>query len=300
MQTIVEVKNLSKYYGKNKVLSDVSLEVYEKEIIGLIGPNGAGKSTLMKCMTSLVFFQEGEIRICGYDIHKQREKALSMQSSLIENPGMYPDMTGEENLKFFAKFRKTSKEHYEYVKEFTGLGIALQKKTREYSLGMKQRLGLGIALLSEPRFLILDEPMNGLDPDGVMILRENLRNLAMHKNISILISSHQLGEIEKIATRIICINHGSIVKTEEMVTEKKQYILETSETEKLMQILNGCSDLSSFQQLKSGHIIVEFDNNNGLQKLLAEAQCSGVVITDVERKSINIEDLYCQVFGGES
>ena len=138
MKTIVEVNNLTKFYGKNKVLSNVTLKIQEKEIVGLIGPNGAGKSTLMKCLTSLVFFQEGEIKICGYDIQKQREHALSVQSSLIEMPGMYPNMSGDANLTYFAKLRGCSEEQYQFVKEFTGLGDALKKKTKEYSLGMKQ------------------------------------------------------------------------------------------------------------------------------------------------------------------
>lgn len=300
MKTIVKVNNLTKFYGKNKVLSNVSLKIQEKEIVGLIGPNGAGKSTLMKCLTSLVFFQEGEIIICGYDIQKQREKALSVQSSLIEMPGMYPNMSGEANLIYFAKLRSCNEEQYQFAKEFTGLGDALKKKTKEYSLGMKQRLGLGIALLSEPKFLILDEPMNGLDPDGVIALRESLKYLVEEKEMSILISSHQLGEIEKMASRVIFLNHGEVVDYDGTFIQKKFYILETKQIDALVHTLTNKEECYQYQKIGKNQILLETSEKNTLQKVLIKAEMQGIEISDIYKKTANIEDIYRHIFKGEA
>lgn len=296
MHSLVEVQHVTKYYGKAKVLDDVSFTVGEREIIGLIGPNGAGKSTLMKCMNSLVFFQEGDILVEGFSIKHDREKALQVQSSLIENPGMYLDMTGEQNLKFFARLRKTDAVQLARVKEFTGLKEALKKPCGQYSLGMKQRLGLGIALLAKPRFLILDEPMNGLDPDGVMLLRENLKKLVEEQAMSILISSHQLGEIEKIATRILCIDKGKMITTQDSLLNHRQYVLETEQLEKLSTLSELQRTAETYQLLNATHMMVEFVSSDGLQKLLSAAHDAGILITDVQQRVINMEEFYQQVF----
>ena len=296
MHSLVEVQHVTKYYDKAKVLDDVSFTVGEREIIGLIGPNGAGKSTLMKCMNSLVFFQEGDILIEGFSIKHDREKALQVQSSLIENPGMYLDMTGEQNLKFFARLRKTDAVQLARVKEFTCLKEALKKPCGQYSLGMKQRLGLGIALLAKPRFLILDEPMNGLDPDGVMLLRENLKKLVEEQAMSILISSHQLGEIEKIATRILCIDKGKMITTQDSLLNRRQYVLETEQLEKLSTLSELQRTAETYQLLNATHMMVEFVSSDGLQKLLSAAHDAGILITDVQQRVINMEEFYQQVF----
>lgn len=300
MHNLIEVQHVTKYYGKNKVLDDVSFTVGEKEIIGLIGPNGAGKSTLMKCLNSLVFFQEGDILIEGFSIKNNREKALQAQSSLIENPGMYLDMTGEQNLKFFARLRKTDAVQYAKVKQFTGLKEDLKKNCGQYSLGMKQRLGLGIALLAKPRFLILDEPMNGLDPDGVMLLRDNLKKLVEEQPMSILISSHQLGEIEKIATRILCIDKGKIITTQDSLLNRKQYVLETEQLQMLAALSELQRTAATFQVLNDTHIMVEFLSDDGLQKLLSTAYDAGILIKDVQQRVIDMEEYYRQVFGRAS
>lgn len=221
---------------------------------------------------------------------------MQVQSSLIENPGMYLDMTGEQNLKFFARLRKTDAVQLARVKEFTGLKEALKKPCGQYSLGMKQRLGLGIALLAKPRFLILDEPMNGLDPDGVMLLRENLKKLVEEQAMSILISSHQLGEIEKIATRILCIDKGKMITTQDSLLNRRQYVLETEQLEKLSTLSELQRTAETYQLLNATHMMVEFVSSDGLQKLLSAAHDAGILITDVQQRVINMEEFYQQVF----
>lgn len=296
---IVNVENLNKNYGKQRVLKDVSFKIYNKEIVGLIGPNGAGKSTLMKCLSSLVSFSSGNVTICGYDIVRNRENALSVQSSLIEHPGMFPEMTGMENLYFFAKLRNISKENLDYFKEYTGLGKDLEKKTSNYSLGMKQRLGLAIALLAKPKFLILDEPMNGLDPDGVMQLRFNLIKLIEENDMCILISSHQLGEIDKIATRLICINHGELITQKNNWMNKMKYLIQTNQPDNLVAMINE-TDYADVIENKSHILEIELNHQSGLQDLVVQAQKKNIKILDIQKKKIDIEDVYKDTFGEKS
>lgn len=213
-QNVLDVLNLCKSYGNHLVLDDISFSIRENEIVGFIGPNGAGKSTLMKCLCGLIHMDSGNVTICGHDIQSQREKALSHQASLIESPGLFFNMTGYENLEIFASLKNVSKDKLQQMADYTRIGDYLKKPVSSYSLGMKQRLALSIALLSSPQFLMLDEPMNGLDPSGVFELRKELRKMVDEYGMSLLISSHQLNEIEKIADRIIYIENGKIKEVE--------------------------------------------------------------------------------------
>lgn len=210
----IEVSNLTKSYGKQVVLDDISFYIEEGEIVGFIGPNGAGKSTLMKCICNLIPIDQGSIRIFGKDLIRDREEALSVQSSLIEGPGLFENLSGWQNLDLFASLKNVTKERMQEMADYTGLGKQLHKQTGAYSVGMKQRLALAIALLNEPKFMMLDEPMNGLDPAGVLELRRELKQMVERDHMTLLISSHQLNEIEKIADRIIYINEGKINKIE--------------------------------------------------------------------------------------
>lgn len=210
----IEVKNLTKSYGKQVVLDNISFHIDEGEIVGFIGPNGAGKSTLMKCICNLIPIDNGSITIFGKDLYKDREEALQLQSSMIEGPGLFENLNGWQNLDLFASLKNVSKERMQTMIEYTGLGKQIYKNTSAYSVGMKQRLALAIALLNEPKFMMLDEPMNGLDPAGVLELRRELKQMVEQDHMTLLISSHQLNEIEKIADRIIYINEGKIHKIE--------------------------------------------------------------------------------------
>lgn len=210
----IEVSNLTKSYGKQVVLDDISFHIDEGEIVGFIGPNGAGKSTLMKCICNLIPIDQGSITIFGKDLIRDREEALSLQSSLIEGPGLFENLSGWQNLDLFASLKNVTKERMQEMADYTGLGKQLHKQTGAYSVGMKQRLALAIALLNEPKFMMLDEPMNGLDPAGVLELRRELKQMVERDHMTLLISSHQLNEIEKIADRIIYINEGKINKIE--------------------------------------------------------------------------------------
>ncbi|HHV46622.1 MAG TPA: ABC transporter ATP-binding protein, partial [Tissierellia bacterium] len=225
----LEVKSLNKAYGRKRVLNNVSFNVKHNEIVGFIGPYGAGKTTTMKCICNLVYPDSGEIIINGYDLFKEREKALESQAALIESPGLYRDMTGRENIQLIARLRGIGKERIEEVCDFTGLREELNKKVSGYSTGMKQMLALGIAILNKPKFLILDEPMNGLDPSGVIHLRNTLQRLVKEEDMAIFFSSHQLGEVEKLAHRIIFIDKGEIIEVPDIMSNIQRYIIQVSD-----------------------------------------------------------------------
>lgn len=296
---VVVVENLNKTYGKRHILKDVSFKISHNEIVGFIGPNGAGKSTTMKCLCNLVIPDSGKIQICGINLFKEKERALSKQASLIESPGLYLDMTGRKNIQLISKMRNITKERVKEIEDFTRLGEGLDIKVSQYSMGMKQRLGLGIALLSKPKFLILDEPTNGLDPNGIIDLRNTLQQLIKNEDISILFSSHQLGEVEKLADRIICINNGKIIETPKVISEQFSYILQLSSLEKAKPIIESLIDSEKIEYISLDSVKVSLENQKSLSDLLSKLLETEILILDIYKSEIDIESVYLQVYGDE-
>ncbi|MBD5542016.1 MAG: ABC transporter ATP-binding protein [Lachnospiraceae bacterium] len=206
---VLRTENLTKVYGGHKAVNAVNIHVKKGDIYGFIGKNGAGKSTLMKMVAGLASPTEGKIELFGSsDIEKQRMRI----GSLIEEPGLYPGMTAAENLEVYRRaYGITNRRIVNDTLDFIGLGDTGKKKVGKFSMGMKQRLGIAIALLKSPDFLILDEPINGLDPMGIHEIREFLIALNREKNITMMISSHILGELSKIATTYGIIRDGELV-----------------------------------------------------------------------------------------
>lgn len=285
-QNVLDVLNLCKSYGNHLVLDDISFSIRENEIVGFIGSNGAGKSTLMKCLCGLIHMDSGNVTICGHDIQSQREKALSHQASLIESPGLFFNMTGYENLEIFASLKNVSKDKLQQMADYTRIGDYLKKPVSSYSLGMKQRLALSIALLSSPQFLMLDEPMNGLDPSGVFELRKELRKMVDEYGMSLLISSHQLNEIEKIADRIIYIENGKIKE----VAKQEQTITYQIRVNKI---------ITDHQFRKLSDFLYEFSiqNPNELSVYLRKLEREGVQLLDITNTSDDLENMYTRIYG---
>lgn len=285
-QNVLDVLNLCKSYGNHLVLNDISFSIRENEIVGFIGPNGAGKSTLMKCLCGLIHMDSGNVTICGHDIQSQREKALSHQASLIESPGLFFNMTGYENLEIFASLKNVSKDKLQQMADYTRIGDYLKKPVSSYSLGMKQRLALSIALLSSPQFLMLDEPMNGLDPSGVFELRKELRKMVDEQGMSLLISSHQLNEIEKIADRIIYIENGKIKEVE----KQEQTITYQIRVNKI---------ITDHQFRKLSDFLYEFSiqNQNELSVYLRKLEREDVRLLDITNTSDDLENMYTRIYG---
>ncbi|MDR0850400.1 MAG: ABC transporter ATP-binding protein [Christensenellaceae bacterium] len=212
MKVNLEVKNLTKTFGSRTAVNNVSFEVFEGEIFGFLGPNGAGKTTVLRMVCGLAAPTSGDAIICGHSIKKEFEKAIINVGGIIENPEMYKNFSGLENLKYYASlYKDIDKDRINQVVELVGLKDRMKDKIKTYSLGMKQRIGIAQALLHRPKLLILDEPTNGLDPSGVIDMRKFLTKLAKAEGISILISSHGLAEMELICDTIGIIDRGVLV-----------------------------------------------------------------------------------------
>ncbi len=293
---LVEVNNINKTFGRKKVLDNVSFFIDNNEIVGFIGPNGAGKSTTMKCIASLIFPDQGSVTVSGYDVKRQRELALSQMASLIESPGLYLDISGRENIKLFASLRNIKEERIKEIYDFTGLKEDLDRNVNGYSMGMKQRLALGIALLSKPKFLILDEPTNGLDPTGVIQLRNTLLELVKNEDISILFSSHQLGEVEKLADRLICINQGKIIETPMNILEKQKYLIKVDDMEKAVELLNNELKELSFEKLGKDTLVFDLVEEELISKILKVILDYGIYIIDITKEKQDIEVVYKEIY----
>ncbi len=212
-EPIIDIQHLRKSFGSFQAVNDLSFSVYEGDVFGFLGPNGAGKSTTIRCMTSLIRPDSGSIKLFGQDLHRHRASVLARVGCIIEKPDFYKYLSAEANLWQAARMsgHAVSRARIQEILDFVGLRGREHDKVKGYSQGMKQRLGLAQALLHDPDVLILDEPTNGLDPQGIVELRELILRLRDEHSKTIVISSHQLSEIELIANRMIIINKGQSV-----------------------------------------------------------------------------------------
>ena len=243
MKKILEIKNLKKSYNNKKVLDIDFLEIEEKSIFGLIGKNGAGKSTLMKLILGLVKKDQGMIKVFGQELNSKNQKDFNkFFGALIENPSFYDHLTGYENLEIICQLKGIKKDEILKTLDLVGLNNLGKKKAREFSLGMKQRLGIAMALIGNPKLLILDEPINGLDPQGIEEMRNLFKNIVKNTSTSILISSHILDEIEKISTHIGILKAGKLTYNGSLEEYRRLHppfiSLVTSDNKKTLSLLN--------------------------------------------------------------
>ena len=243
MNKILEIKNLKKSYNNKKVLDIDFLEIEEKSIFGLIGKNGAGKSTLMKLILGLVKKDQGMIKVFGQELNSKNQKDFNkFFGALIENPSFYDHLTGYENLEIICQLKGIKKDEILKTLDLVGLNNLGKKKAREFSLGMKQRLGIAMALIGNPKLLILDEPINGLDPQGIEEMRNLFKNIVKNTSTSILISSHILDEIEKISTHIGILKAGKLTYNGSLEEYRRLHppfiSLVTSDNKKTLSLLN--------------------------------------------------------------
>ncbi len=208
---VIRTDRLTFNFGDQQVVKAVSLEVPQGSIYGFLGPNGAGKTTTIKLLLNLLHPDNGTVQIFDKDILTHRTEILAQIGSLIEQPAIYGHLSGRENLHNRAILLQVAPERVEKMLELVRLKSAADKKASKYSLGMKQRLGIALALLSDPKLIILDEPTNGLDPNGIIEIRQLLMRLVKEEGKTVFVSSHLLGEIERMATHVGIINHGDLV-----------------------------------------------------------------------------------------
>lgn len=296
--TVLEIKNLTKTYGKRKVIDNISLEIQEGEIFGFLGPNGSGKTTTIKMILRLIEKDSGEIKIKGYDNKKEFEKAMEYIGAIVENPDMYNYMSGKDNLKLHARLRNIDEKRIDEVLELVGLKDRAKEKVKKYSLGMKQRLGLALTLLHKPRVLILDEPTNGLDPAGIKQLRNILKEIAHKDGVAVFVSSHILSEMQLMCDKIAVIDNGKIVKTENIThmeqpedNESIDEIIEikVKDVPKAIEILKQKFELQP--QLVEGNINITISNEK-IPKVVKELAINDVEIHSVTPKEQSLEDLF--------
>ncbi len=210
--TLLETRNLIKSFGGRKIIDNLNLQVMKGDIYGFLGRNGQGKTTTIRLITSLIFPDSGDVIIDGHNLRSDFKKAISNVGAIVESPSFYGYLSGYDNLKLMANLVPgIRKDRIDEVLEVVRLSSRAKDKVKTYSLGMKQRLGIANALLSSPKLIILDEPTNGLDPQGMKEIKEVIVQLASEKNITFFISSHLLHEVEQISSRIGIIDNGKLL-----------------------------------------------------------------------------------------
>ncbi len=246
LHPFISIKNINKTIGNRHILHDISFDAYGSEVFGFLGPNGAGKTTTIKMIVGLLSIDDGSISICGSDVEKSFEKALSNVGGIVENPEMYKQLTGYQNLKQYARMRDgVTEERIKEVVEIVGLSNRINEKITKYSLGMRQRLGVAQAILHRPKVLILDEPTNGLDPAGIKELRDILKKLAHEEGVCVIVSSHLMSEMELMCDRVGVISNGSMIgvySIEELLKSSEgnttDYVIDTSDNKACATLLS--------------------------------------------------------------
>ncbi|MEC1543697.1 ABC transporter ATP-binding protein [Bacillus halotolerans] len=239
-QYIVETSDLTKTYRGTDVVKTLNLKIREGEIYGFLGPNGAGKTTTIRMLLGLINPSKGETRIFGKDLKSNRLEILQSVGSLVESPSYYPHLTGEENLEAVRRILNIPKKNIADVLKLVRLTKMADRKVSEYSLGMKQRLGIAAALLGNPKLVILDEPTNGLDPAGILEIRELILKLPSKYGITVMISSHLLSEIEQVATQVGIIANGEMLFQDDITALRSKadpkIVFSTSDPDRALKI----------------------------------------------------------------
>ena len=293
MNTILKCENLNKKFGKKQILKNVSLEVNEGDILGFIGPNGAGKTTTIKMILGLQSIDSGNVYINNYNVKKEYEKAIEKVGAIVENPDLYMYLTGYENLKLIQNlYKNVSKERINEVVKLVKLNTRINDKVSKYSLGMRQRLGIAAALINKPNLLILDEPTNGLDPEGIKELRDILKKLAQKENVGIIISSHNLSELESFCNKIVIIKNGEIVEENKLSDFKKieeSYIIEVDNITKIKEI--------EFEKINENNIRIHV-NKKEIPAIIKKLVENNIKIYTVKEETITLEDAFLKRTGG--
>ncbi|MCP8969625.1 ABC transporter ATP-binding protein [Ectobacillus ponti] len=292
---VLGVQRVTKKMKQQTLVEDLSFQLRSGEIVGLLGPNGAGKTTTMKLIVGLLAPTEGDVRIKGHSITKNRSQALAHVGVMVEAPSFYPYFSGYDNLLYYARMMDGVEiERIEEVVELLGLTEAIHKKTGTYSLGMKQRLGIAQALLHRPQLLILDEPTNGLDPAGIREMRDYLKQIAKEEGTAILVSSHLLAEIELMCERVIIIQNGVCIEQYDLSAAPVYTAFAVSEAAAAARLL---TEAGYTVRVKGDSLLaaVERQDVPAVVRLFAE---SGIDLYEIAPAKQNLEDMFLQATGG--
>lgn len=302
-EDILVTRNLSKKYGNNTVVDNVNMTIKKGDIYGLVGKNGAGKTTIIRMILSLSKESSGEFKLFNATSEKEKLEKHGLVGSIVETPAFYPYLSAKQNLEYYRLQRGiVEKDAVDEALKFVGLEDVGNKKFKGFSLGMKQRLGLALAIMSNPDFLILDEPINGLDPMGIKEVRETLLKLNKVKNTTILISSHILGELSQLASCYGFIDDGKLIEeisSEELLNKCKHCLaIKVDDLEKASAILESKFKCENYEVL-NGNLIKIYDyleESHIINKSFVE---NGIMVYSLQKIGSNLEEYFLNLVGGE-
>ena len=295
-QPIVQLRNLSKVIKGKQIIDNLSLDIYPGQITGFLGPNGSGKTTTIRLMTGLMNMTDGEVIIDGVSLSKNYEDAIQNVGVIVENPEMYKYLSGYKNLLHFARMHKNiPKERIDEVVRQVGMENRIHEKVSTYSLGMRQRLGLAQSLLHRPKFLILDEPTNGLDPAGIREFRDHLRKISKEENVAVFVSSHLLSEMELMCDRIAVIQNGKLIDVRSIdIALSTVYSIEATPIDSFISLLKAAELTFNVKDKQ-----VEIDvSKEEIPALIAKAVNANISIYSVQPMQKTLEDQFLEMTGG--
>ena len=306
-ENILTVENVVKTFGKFRALDGASLSIPKGCIFGIIGPNGAGKSTLLRIVTSLAHPDSGHVTVNGIDVEAYPRKALTGTGAIVDSPAFYPDLSARLNLDILSRGHgKKYRARREELAEYTGIASWLDHRVREFSLGMKQRLAITLALLPESHFVILDEPTNGLDPNGIVDIRNLIRNLGADLGTTVLVTSHMLGEIEKICSNIAILNHGRIAAQgpmEEILRRSPVTLIRATEPDRAETLLKGTFGprILSIRRKEDDAAVLRVETETECAAELNETLVkNGFAVSMLENEPDRLERIFLELTGRES
>ncbi|ADI26856.1 ABC transporter ATP-binding protein [Geobacillus sp. C56-T3] len=299
-QVTLAVKELRKTIRGKEIIKGISFELHEGEVFGFLGPNGAGKTTTIRMLVGLIRPTSGTVAICGYDLHRQFTDAIRQIGCIVENPEMYPYLTGWENLEHFARMMPgIGADRIMEVAKLVGLEERIHDRVGTYSLGMRQRLGIAQALLGKPKVLILDEPTNGLDPAGIREMRAFIRFLAETEGLSVLVSSHLLSEIQLMCDRVAIMAKGRLLAVdtvERLLNQQARVVWKAAPTDRARALLAAETEVLRADE----ETIVTPYEPSRLAAWNAKLVQAGVSVSEIEPRLPTLEDLFIELTGGET
>ncbi len=300
--SVLKMNNVSKIYGKNAVVDNFSLSVEKGHICGLIGPNGAGKTTIMKMMAGLAAPNSGEISFFGDS--SNLDDSRSRISFMLESPIIDKNLSAKANMEYVRYVKGVADNRkIDEILDFVGLGDVGKKSARKFSLGMSQRLGIAMALLTEPEIMVLDEPVNGLDPEGIVEIRLMLKKLAEEKNVTIIISSHILSELSELCTDFSIINHGKLIENlsrEELLAKCRSYIaIKTNDINRTAAVIEDKLGTKQYKVLH-GEELHLFDYLDNIERVSKTITDNGLILTKLISEGESLEEFYLSKVGAEN
>lgn len=295
-EPVVRIQGVSKIISSRSLVSDLTLDISPGQVFGFLGPNGAGKTTTIRMMVGLMSISKGDIFISGHSVKNEFEKAVAQVGAIVENPEMYKFLTGYQNLVHFARMSPgVTKERIAETIERVGLTARIHDKVKTYSLGMRQRLGVAQAILHKPKLLVLDEPTNGLDPQGIRELRDYLRELTQEEGITVFVSSHLLSEMELMCDTVAIIQNGKLIDVRNLRAETGadaliEVAFEVNDAERAADLIQGA--------VVQGNVLVARVSREQIPDINAKLVSEGFQVYGIRNVTHTLEEQFLQVTGG--